>query len=70
MASTSLHYRGLRWNRVFWSFASIPFCSVFHGVLCFVDFVAGALLSERFLSLDLSSKMTFFKYHGSATRIG
>ena len=47
---------GIFWNHIFGSclLASAPLCFVFHGLWCFVDFVGSAILSEHFLSLDLT----------------
>ena len=68
MVLPSLLLCGMHWDRVFsWAclFACVPLFFAFHGLLCFVDFVAGAIFLERFLSLDLSWKMTFFRCHRS-----
>ena len=43
-------------------FPSAPLCFAFYVLLCFVDFVAGAILSERCLSPHFSGR--------SAARIG
>ena len=45
------------------SLLRFTFCS------CCVNFVAGTMLSERFLSLDLNWKMTFFRCHRCAVRV-
>ena len=78
----SLFHSCIHWNChcVFWSyfFASVPLRFVFHVFSYFVTFVAGAMLSECFLSLDLKQKAFFryhlkqktcFRYHRSAPRI-
>ena len=37
--------------------------------LCFVNFAAGTIHAQFFLSLDLTWKVTFFRCHRSAIRI-